>query len=175
MGVVGRTIGKPWGRRLPVSVGGVAAKTEAEFNAHIATLATDGAVSWTGEISLPDTTTRRYRTTSAAFSGSLFGSPYGSYYGASAGGFNTVARIVQHCLPDGDLSGATASRQIYFETTRSPSNMAGVSRTINGFTSSPLAGGAAGSATVTRVIWWDGDKAMTRDPFAMSAATQYVW
>lgn len=177
------SLGLGLGIRLPLAAqprtaggGGPAAKTYADFRAHIATLATAGAINWTDGLSLADGSLQKYRTTSGAFSGDLYGSPEQARCACSGGAiFSSVARIVQHSLPDGDLSGATAGREVYFEVAREISaNPALTGKTINGYSSLSTGAGVVGSGFVTRIIWWNGTGAMTRDPSAGTGPTPYV-
>lgn len=155
-------------------------KTEAEFNAHIASLASDGAIGWDVELSLSNTagTTLKHTTVAAAFVNVMGGSPAGARFAAanSPGSWNRVNRIVQHALPEGDLSGATSGRMLYLEIVRPDANtVALASKTVNGYASTAVGAGLVRSAVATRVIWWDGAKAMWRDPSVDGAPAEYTW
>lgn len=152
-------------------------RSEAEFNAHIETLAANGALGWTAGVDIGGSAPygRKYRTTAADFSGPLHGSPAGGRV-ATSGAYNTVARIVQHSLPDGDVSGAVAGRQIYFEIERNTAdNAALISKTVNGFTSTAVPENVVGSGPVKLIIWWSRGRAWSRNPFSNSPATPYNW
>lgn len=153
------------------------AKTYEDFVDHITDLATDGLIPWDSPIGIDALPwERKYRTTAAAFVGQLYGSPAAERVATGSGGFNWVARTIQHSLPEGDLSGAVSGRQVYFEIEREAGSNPGlISKTVNGYTSLSIGGGVVGSGYVRRIIWWDGVKAMWRDPAANSAPLPYGW
>lgn len=155
-----------------------AGRTYAEFVAHITALATSGEIAWTATVGTGATgSVQRVRTTAASFSGQLYGSPAGGRVMmiSNVGWGITVARFVQHSLPDGDLSGAAAGRQVYLEIEQGAGTPELTGKTVNGFTSQSLGAGIANSGHVRRVIWWDGARAMWRDPSTNSAPEPYEW
>lgn len=154
---------------------GAGGRTYDEFVAHITALAESGDVAWTLNLALASAGVRKYTTTAAAFSGTMFGSPAAGRVAVSDG-YSTVARLIQHALPNGDVSGATVGQKVYFEVERLNDNrFALTGKTINGFTSQPIGVNTAWSGPVRRILWWSGARAWWRDPFNDTAPQPYDW
>jgi hypothetical protein len=170
MGVVGGRIGRQDGRRaLPVGVwGGSSGPTYAQFQAHIATLATDGAIAWTnsGGYALGS-----YRTTATpAPVGDMYGTSWLSEFNRS---LSRVSRTVQHGLPSQAVLNAqvSASREIFIKY-EAGAFVASPPLNRNGYLSqdSPSAG-----TLVTDLIYWDGAQAQRMNPSAGTGPTPYTW
>lgn len=149
--------------------GGSAAKTYADFQAHIATLATGGALAWN---STATTSVGVYRTTAAAATGGMTGSPF---YPEAAYGLNSaVARIIQHSMPNQTAFNLLVSGglEVLFQVaTKSAGACAAVDR--NGFLSSTQASGT--KRACSRVLYWvSGVGAFEIDPQAGTGPTPYT-
>ena len=153
-------------------------RTYTEYVAHITSIATNGAVSWTSELLYSGTTLRKFRATASTFSGQLYGSPAAARFGTSSVGgssYNSVARIIQHSLPDGDVTGATPGQVVYFEVQGLTTYPALVGKTVNGYTSLSIAANFTESSSVPRIIWWSDGRAWWRNPFNNTAPEPYDW
>lgn len=170
MAVVGTTIGRPWGRRLPVSVGGIASRTYADWVTEANRLATGGTNSWTIAGNFAAGT---YQTTAGADSGTMSGSPWsGRIYGSSS-----ASRIIQHSLQsqaDWDTQRSLGQVIVYRQIVATAA--AKVAYTRNGFTSDSDAS-TLNSRQCDLVIRWDDalKKAFQSDPSIGGAETEYVW
>lgn len=171
MAIVGSLALSVWGKRLPVGgASGGSAKTYIDFQAHIATLATDGSVGWN---STATTTVGVYRTTAAAATGGMTGSPF---YPEAAYGLNSaVARIIQHSMPDQTAFNLLVSGglEVLFQVaTKSAGACAAVDR--NGFLSSAQASGTRRACP--RVLYYvNGVGAFEIDPSTGTGPTPYTW
>lgn len=174
MALVGSPVGKPWGRRLPVSVGaGPVAKTYAEFQAHIATLATDGIGSWSDNMGFLPYTAKAYRITAAAVAGGLYGSSWDTAFALSAG---TFCRVIQHGLPSqGVFNAQIASGFEIFVRTTPVSDQILPAITRNGFTSLDSGTPDGRSTRCDEIIYWDGTQAQRMRPVLGLGPTPYTW
>lgn len=160
------TIGRPNGVRLPVSAGGLVAKTYAEYQAAIAALPT---AAWGTDAGVA---TRAFRTTAAAATGSMVGSSWFQSFHSGA-----PSRLVQHGVQTLEIFNAQVSGgfELYLEIT-SASSLAVGALTRHGYTS---AEGAAANprGRVTRLIRWDDTlkKAFESDPSIGGAETEWVF
>ena len=167
MGVVGSQIGRPFGRRLPVSVGGVVAKTYADFVAHITERATRGVVSWTD-----GATEGSYRTTPGALSGAMWGSPWIAYFSLGS----ILARVFQHAMPSLSSVNAVISGGFQFFWVCSyigDGNVTGKSR--NSYSSASISDGSASLMEMTELLYWDGTQAQRMQPSLGLGPTPYTW
>lgn len=173
MALVGSPVGKPWGRRLPVSVGGVVGKTYAEFQAQINSLATGGAKSWSGDLGGAE---GAFKTTAdSAASGTMAGSPWLSSVGYQAPFWGAVNRVIQHSLPSqAEFNNQiSATRDIFFRVVAAfDGPFSALDR--NGYLSQAQAG-ANGGRNITEVIYWDGFQAQRMVPNAGTGPTPYTW
>lgn len=147
------------------------------FVTHIETIATHGNIPWGQRINFGVDQVRSYVTTADAFIGSMYGSPLGGYVPNDSGFGAPVRRLVQHSLPNGDLSGADPGRKIYLRL-RAPnqSQPSFTGKTVNGYTSSNLdIGQQFLIISCEQIIWWSSGSAWTRNPFTATPKTPYNW
>ncbi|MBU1522125.1 MAG: hypothetical protein KJ728_11970 [Alphaproteobacteria bacterium] len=161
VGGVGRSAGKV----------GAAAKTYADFVAHITGLATEGSVTW--GVNMPTTVIGGYRTTAATAAGTMTGSTWQNVYKGDAA---APCRMVQHGLPDEAtfLAQVAAGRQIFYRISSgtAPASYAGVFR--NGYSSSSSTTIFA-TRRVDELLYWDGARAQRMQPFLGLGPTPYDW
>lgn len=161
-----------------------AGRTYADFQAHIATLATDGSIAWSGNPADGSLTTRfDYRTTMAAETGAMQGTPWQSVFSGPIPGptFTNAAntsRVVQHCFPDSTSfnAGVSAGREVYFQLQRAGTGGAtipGLNR--NGYASADIASDSNCTYRVVSFLYWDGTQAQQMNPFAGTGPTPYTW
>lgn len=159
-------IGRPGRRRV---VGGGAAKTYAEYQAHLATRGTFKTYGST-------TSAGSFRTTAVAgATGAMRGTPWGTLIIRD----NTVvlARIVQHSLPSeavyNAINAAGTEVLIVLEVGPAATDLVfGIDR--NGFFSGNFGDGDP-SMTTSEVIYWDGTQAQKMNPSAQTGPTPYTW
>lgn len=158
------------------AVGPVASaqKTEADFNAHIATLATGGQRDWaTGGGGVG-----KFWTTGAAAAGKLYGSSWISQFGPDAGGGCAPCRYVQHGLPSDDIFNTIVAngQRVYFEI-QAGTIGAYFSVNRNGYESIAANGASEQRIKLTNLIRWDRtlSKAFQSNPSIGSAETEYTW
>lgn len=170
MALVGSPIGKPWGRRLPVSVGGIVGKTYAEFQTQIATLATGGVASWTGTISANN---GARRVTATTLSGGMSGSSWQARTNPAA----TVARLIQHGVPSQAVidDQVANGREVYYLSSFIANTNVVTGITRNGFTSQTEDLLGDNGYIVTDLIYWDGTQAQRMNPSAGTGPTVYTW
>ena len=151
---------------------GPAAKTYADFQAHIATLATNGVKPWSGSNWFAVEVNRAYRTTAAAASGFLYGSSWTTWFATDNSG--NVCRAVQHGLPSEAEFDAqvAAGREIFIQTGAiAPStDLTGIAR--NGYTS--LSDFGANPLQITNLLYWDGTQAQQMNPSTGTGPTPYT-
>lgn len=150
--------------------GGPPAKTEADFNAHIATLATSGASVWTN-----NAPAGRWVTTVGTTSGSMYGSSWlDIYYVASPN-----CRAIQHAMPSPMVFNALAAgQQIYFRTAASSPVLVWTGKDRNGYASlSEDDGIEDASLLMSEYIRWDRalKKAFRGNPASGAVETEYTW
>lgn len=148
------------------------AKTYADFQAHIATLATGGVQAWTGT-GMPNTS-GTFRSTAAAAGGTMLGSPWMGEYRRNNTDTN-CARVIQHAMPSEAAFNALVAGGFEFCFTQvgvAAANLIALNR--NGYLSGALAGPVS-SAQMTSLIYWDGTKAQKMNPFAGTGPTGYNW
>ena len=165
---IGLSLGltQPLGKGTPA---GPPAKTEADFNAHIATLAVNGAAAWANSA-----TEGRWVTTVGTTSGHMYGSSWSDlYYVAS-----TNCRAIQHAMPSLAVFNALAvGQQVYFRTVASSHVLIWTGKDRNGYASMSEDDGIADSSLLmNQYIRWDRalGKAFTGNPSVGSAETEYV-
>lgn len=170
MALVGSPIGKPWGRRLPVNVGGIAGRTYADWVTEANRLATGGANSW---ITPGNYGAGTYQTTAGDDSGAMAGSPWsGRVYGPSA-----PSRIIQHGLQsqaEWDMQRSLGQVIVYRQIVATAA--AKVAYTRNGYTSEADAA-TTGTRQCDLLIRWDNtlQKAFQSNPSIGGTETEYVW
>lgn len=167
MALVGSPIGKPWGRRLPVSVGGFFGRSRAEFDAHVATLGT---------------------STTAATDVSA-GSRYFNYAADASVGYGSVWRpgfdqglyngaydkLAAHAFPSSSVRTAQVGKRVFAVVIFSgisdafPSSFA-----RNGVTTS--SGGPLPAYQCTQFLYYDDTTGpMQMDPNGGAGPNPYVW
>ncbi|WP_312781982.1 hypothetical protein [Brevundimonas sp.] len=152
--------------------GGAPARTEAEFDAHIATLAAQGVATWAGAF----VGSGAFRTTAAAATGAMFGSSWlDRFYAASA-----VARAVQHAMPSLVVFNALAAngQQVFMRIVADAPVLVWNSTDRNGYVSLSEDDGVADAAYVcTEYLRWDRvlGKAFRGRPSIGAAEMEYVW
>lgn len=146
-------------------------KTYADFQAHIATLATNGVSSWPGTVSPGDTPAGSWRATAAPFSGAMYGTTWQD--GCDYTGGTNVNRAILHALPSEAvaLDQAGAGREIYFVMAQvSDGNLVALNR--NGYLSLDH-GGTFAKIAITDLIYWDGTQAQRMNPSTGTGPTPY--
>jgi len=145
------------------------AKTYAQFQAQIDTLATNGSVGFNSGI-----VAGKFRTTAIAVSGTMQGSSWVPPIRASV---SAVSRAIQHGMPSQAAFDAVvaAGYESYFETFDDGSSGPDFfSENRNGYTSI----GTTATATSLRMsdlIYWDGTQAQRMNPNANTGPTPYTW
>ena len=152
------------------SAGGVA-KTYAEFQAHIATLAVDGAKAWDTAVS----SVGSYRTTVAAATGDVGGSPWLSvFYRSSNNAVASLSRIVQHCFPSEAVFTAQSGKEVFIRVlSTTTGGVVGLTR--NGYTSYTNPFVAARGTSDLFLFYDDVTGPMQMNPFAGTGPTPYVF
>lgn len=160
------------GRRVIAGGGGSLAKTYADFQVHIATLATGGVKPWSNPTTL---SAGAFRTTAAAPASDMFGSSWLQWVSS----FCPASRMIQHGLPsqvafDDQVSGG---RDIYYRLDANGVQTVFNSVGRNGYTSLAAAGGGEAAFIMTDLIRWDDalKKAFRSNPSAGGAETEYTW
>lgn len=156
----------------PTLIGGPSALTYADFQAHIGTLALNGATAWG---SPPASNNARYRTTAAAATGSMQGS---TWQQSARTATSDVCRMVQHALPSQAVFEAqiAAARQIYFRVQDFGNGVNFGSYSRNGYTSGGVNTGEDEAATYfTDIIYWDGTQAWRVNPTTGTGPIPYTW
>ena len=167
----GQAIITSGGRRVVAGGGAALAKTYADFQAHIATLATNGIAAWGGT----QAAAGKFRTI-ASPSGALTlnGSSWTSCF--FSGG--NAARIVQHGLPsEAEYNRQTTnSLEIYINNVSAGSRVDFPGRARNGYTSTSYNDGTSyQSLEMTELIYWDGTQAQRMQPSLGLGPTPYTW
>lgn len=148
---------------------GGAARTYAEFQTHVAALATDGVLS-DGIVQNFDTNRRRsYTFPSSPQTGFGEGSSWNSFFG-----FTLVSAVLRHGLPSEAeyLAQIASNRTLFIETTgQLGTGVTGATR--NGLTTT--SSGSAARARVDQIIYWDGTQAQRMTPFNGGGPTPYSW
>lgn len=143
----------------------VAVKTYAEFQAHIATLATSGAKTWA---SASTTQEGAWRTTCATPGGAMNGSPWTQPFRRTS----WTSRVVQHCFPSEAVFNAQwgAGMEVFLNVV-DVVNQACVAVNRNGYTS----GASSGTADICDLfLYYDGEP-LQINPFAGTGPTPYTW
>lgn len=149
-------------------LGGLVAKTYAEYQAAIAALPSVGLASWATNIG---TSTVNFTTNAAAATGSMEGSSWNSTYQTA-----TVARGVQHALKDeATFNAQVAGGFLLYISAQSAGVNAAVSLSRNGYTSTADAADVSGR--IVRIIRWDDTlkKAFESNPSIGGAETEWVF
>lgn len=169
MATVGAFTRSVWGKRLPVSSGAASGKTYADFQAYIATQATDGVVAW-GASAM---STGAYRTTAATATGAMIGSSWNASFSMLGGG-GAPCRVTQHGLPSqAEFNAQVAAGREIFLRIIVGDDIGYSSLNRNGFTSS--SGGAdAFPAKCSELIYWDGSQAQRMIPSTGTGPTPFV-
>lgn len=162
-------------RRVAVKArpAGGGAKTYADFQAHIATLATNGAKSWTSAVNAAGS----FRTTVGAVLGALAGSSWSAQFrrAADAGSTSTASltRVVQHGFPSEAVFNSQSGLEIFvrFEAS-STGPVTGLTR--NGYTSYSSADGAD-RMICPMLLYWDGTQAQRMQPSLGLGPVPYTW
>lgn len=177
MGVVGSQIGRPFGRRLPVSVGSAVVRTYAEWVTQANLLATGGALAWeapTATLNAGSFTT----TPSAATGGVLTGSSWNTFFKGTASAAS-AERIVQHGVQNTTiLSALRAGSFVAFLRIVGADASAGyVALDRNGYLSLSGAGNNLTGRVCDLLIRWDDtvSKAFQSNPSIGGAETEYTW
>lgn len=172
MALVGSPIGKPWGRRLPVSVG-VAGRTYADWVTEANRLATGGLIGWNSGVNTVSAN-GTFKTTASTPTNGMTGSSWLSAYKYED--ITGICRVIQHGLPSQVVfdSQVSEGRDLVISVV-SGGNMSFSSLTRNGFTSQ--AGSTAPSVFCFKLMWWDSatGKVMQNDPSSGTSPTEYVW
>lgn len=148
-----------------------AAKTEADFNAHIAALAVNGVRGWSSGLGAG-----AFRVTAGAATGLMYGSSWlDSFYVASA-----AARVVQHALPSAAVFAALTAnaQQIFLRCAAGGSVLVWNSTNRNGYASIAEDDGIADpSLYCTEYLRWDRalGRAFRGRPNAAAAEVDYDW
>lgn len=171
MALVGMSARYPWQPRLPVSVGasGPVGPAYADFQAHIATLATNGNRAWSGTPAAGV-----WRTTAAAPTGIMAGSSWANYF--LIGGVS-MCRAVQHGLPSEAEFNAqvAAGREIFFRSVAGVNQSIAASVDRNGYTSQSYTGASTTTASCTELIYWTPSGVFSMNPSAGTGPTPYTW
>ena len=148
---------------------GGAARTYAEFQAHVAALATDGVLS-DGIISNNSPNRKNsYSFPSAPQSSIGQGSSWNSFFG-----FSYIAIVLAHGLPsEAEYLAQIANNRTLFIETTGGLGVGVTGTTRNGFTTS--SSGSATRARVDQIIYWDGTQAQRMTPFNGGGPTPYSW
>lgn len=152
-----------------LAAAGNVGKTYAQFQAHIATLATRGVRGWTDATN--NLNTGKYRTTAAALSGAMYGSSWQAHFTRDS----PVSRAIQHGLDSQSSIEAqvAAGREIFFEVENfTDSNF--LAKTRNGYTSLGYAP-SFDACRITRVLIWTPEGVIEMNPFAGTGPTPYTW
>jgi hypothetical protein len=159
--------------------GGGTTKTYAEFQAHIATLATGGSLLWNNLTA----TAGSYRITSPTVAEApnlgvgLAGTTWGP---ASANGYSRsnswVFAAAAHGFPSSGVKDAqmAGALEIFITiiTVAGTGNVDAVSR--NGVTSAALTG-RSDRQTMSVILYWDGTQAQQMNPSTGTGPTPYTW
>ena len=163
-------------RRVAVKArpAGGGAKTYAEFQAHIATLATNGAKSWTSAVN----TNGSFMTTVGAASGGLAGSPWSAQFrrGTDAGATSaaSLTRVVQHGFPSEAVFNSQSGQDIFVRIDYSSTGpVTGLTR--NGYASYSSATGADRMICSMLLYYVAGEGAFAMNPYGGSGPTPYTW
>lgn len=148
-------------------------KTYAEFQAHIATLATGGSKDWANNPALAAGAYRTIAATSPGFA-DMYGSVWNSYV------YDNVppSRLCQHGLPSQAIFNAqtAAGYQIFFRIVSFGDQALFTALNRNGYTSLGLTPDPSlASIKCTEIIRWDGSKAWKSNPSIGGAETEYTW
>lgn len=149
---------------------GGGAKTYAQFQAQIATLATGGALAWSALAQ----TAGSYRVTAAAATGTMFASSWNDAYFFQS----TAARVIQHALTSEAVFNDQVSNgwEIFVVVTNTTTGINFVGSNRNGYMSSSFNdGNPYARRTVTDLIRWDGSQAWRSNPSIGGAETLYTW
>lgn len=156
---------------LAAGAGG-GAKTYAEFQAHIATLAVNGSRAWAG---ITNQTAGAFVTTATTEGGLMYGSSWNTFfYRPNA----STCRVLRHGFPSQAAFEAqvSAGRDIFFRISNStPDQPLFSPLSRNGYTSLLSNDGTYPAATCTELIRWDGERAWKSAPSIGSGETEYTW
>lgn len=155
------------------SFSGPGGRTEADFNAHIAVLATGGALPWGVGASRA---AGSYRTTAAAAAGGMFD----SVWLRSIDSEFAPCRLVQHGVQSQAIFNELVAngQQIFFRLADGVVKIVFTAVSRNGYTSLAFNDGSPYPTRVCNLlIRWDRtmNKAMQSNPFTGSAETEYTW
>jgi len=164
----------------PMLFNSAAARTYAEFQAHIATLATNGSKVWEpnssvwGAPALGAFVTTAGPAVANPGTQNMFASPWLSFVSDQT---NSTRHMIRHALPSESEFNAqvAAGRQIFFRTAATTSGPLTPAVTRNGYTS--LTDGGAGNTRMTcpQLIYWDGSQAQLMQPSLGLGPTPYTW
>lgn len=158
-----------------VAVKGPAPKTYTDFQAHIATLATGGAVQ--GAITTQTPNAASFRITGPLIGGSMSGSPWNALVRGGGSG-SGIYRVLQHALPSLEIMQAIVAGgfETYMRTESGPTSTTVTALDRNGYASSTFAG-AATTFRVVDLIRWDDTlkKAFRSNPSIGGAESEYVF
>lgn len=151
---------------------GAAEKTETDFNAHIATLPSNGAKTWSANSTL---SAGNFTTTTATNGGGMYDTVWNSTIDLSA----SACRIIQHALPVGlAWLNLGLGQVIYYRLESGAPKVVFDAVSRNGFTSSAYDDGKAyPTVRCTFYIRWDRvlNKAFWGNPSIGAAETEYTW
>lgn len=149
---------------------GPSGPTYAQFQAHIATLATEGVA-----VSNANQPAGAYRVVPLNNGqGAMFGSSWASVFPRDGAGSAAANRVIQHGLPSEVvyLAQTAASRELFFRRVDSGTSSF-VSLDRNGYVSSADAGGPFSASQCTDLIYWDGTGAQRMNPSTGTGPTPY--
>ena len=147
-----------------------------EFQAHIATQATEGPLAWNTVLGTGNMGARR--VTAAAATGSMVGTPWapggtGALYGS------VLARVIRHSLPSLVVFNDQIAngREVLIRMAGSSGTIEAFALSRNGYTSAGAYDDVDGLGyfAVTELIYWDGTQAQRMLPSAQSGPTPYSW
>ena len=149
-------------------------KTEADFNSHIATIATGGVRAWGTNQILP---AGSYRTTASSVSGTMFASSWNDRFAQEDA---SPCRIIQHASQNQTIfdNQVANGQQVFFKLSLGADKILFSGVTRNGYTSLSYNDGSPyATLSVVQLIRWDraASKAYTSDPSVGSVESEYTW
>lgn len=167
-------------RRVALKSKAAAGKTYAQFQAHINSLPVTRSVAYGGSsygLSGPVGTVGNYAVTPNTFGRGVMGGTSwfdGSLVGAFSDAQSNVAPTIVHGLPSAEEAvNQEVNGFLVYVTVEIIATTSRVGLTRNGFTSTST--GFAADRKITRIIYWDGSKAMQINPSAGTGPTPYDW
>ena len=155
--------------------GGSAAKTYADFQAHITARATDGDRGWSSAVT---GAYAFFTTTAAPAPGAMYGTSWGGFGGEFLGGSCAFCRVVQHGLPTEAVFNEQVAKgqKIFIQVQGVGTATYFYSVTRNGYTSVEydIPGGDTRMG-VMELLYWDDTlkQAFKMNPYAGTGPTPY--